>query len=147
MTQTFIDTLIVCSFTGLAIVATGVWSSGEEGAQLTQAAFRLGLPGRWGGWVVAISLSTFAFSTMLGWSYYGERCVEYLFGVEAVLPYRAIFVVAIYLGATWSLRLVWNIADVMNGLMALPNLVGLLLLSGSIARQSADYFRRAAPKR
>jgi alanine or glycine:cation symporter, AGCS family len=127
MTQTFIDTIVVCSFTGFAIISTGAWTSGLNGAPLTQLAFRDGLPGMWGGWVVAASLAMFAFSTILGWSYYGEKSVEYLFGIRAVLPYRILFVVAIYFGAVYSLGFVWTLSDVMNGLMALPNLVGLLL--------------------
>jgi len=142
MTQTFIDTIVVCTFTGLAIVTTGAWQSGENGAPLTQLAFREGLPGEWGGWVVAVSLSLFAFSTMLGWSYYGEKSIEYLFGVWAVLPYRVVFIAAIFFGAVRSLGFVWTISDVMNGLMALPNLVGLLLLSGVIARETRSYFQR-----
>lgn len=137
MTQTFIDTIVVCSLTGLVIVASGAWQSGEDGAPLTQHAFRVGLPGEWGHWVVALALACFAFSTIIGWSYYGERCVEYLFGSRAIVPYRLLFVLAVYGGATLSLQLVWTFADVMNGLMALPNLVGLLVLSGELVKLSA----------
>lgn len=140
MTQTFIDTIVVCSCTGMLILVTGAWQSGQDGAPLTQLAFRAGLPGSWGGWVVALGLSTFAFSTMIGWSYYGERCLEYLAGARVIAIYRILFVLAIYVGATSSLELVWTVADVMNGLMALPNLIGLLLLSkvlveGSLGRE------------
>lgn len=142
MTQTFIDTIVVCSFTGFVIIATGSWETGLNGAPLTQAAFREGLPGSWGGWVVAVSLSMFAFSTILGWSYYGERSIEYLVGSWAILPYRLVYIGAVFFGAVRSLDFVWSIADVMNGLMALPNLVGLLLLSGVIAHETRDFFRR-----
>ena len=142
MTQTFIDTIVVCSFTGLAILVTGGWQEGLNGAALTQYAFAHGLPGQWGGWIVAVCLSMFAFSTMLGWSYYGEKSVEYLVGERFILPYRILFIVAIFFGAIRSLDFVWGLSDVMNGLMALPNLVGLLLLSGVIVKETRDYFKR-----
>lgn len=140
MTQTFIDTIVVCTFTGLTIVASGAWSSGLNGAPLTQAAFREGLPGTWGGWLVAISLSMFAFSTILGWSYYGEKSAEYLFGERVVTPYRVLFVAAAFVGSMLKLDLVWTLADVMNAMMALPNLIGLLLLSGVVATETRRYF-------
>jgi AGCS family alanine or glycine:cation symporter len=139
MTQTFIDTIVVCSFTGLAIVATGAWESGLNGAALTQEAFRTALPGAWGGAVVAVCLSMFAFSTVLGWSYYGERSIEYLAGEKTILPYRILFCIAAFVGAVRSLDFVWSLSDVMNGLMALPNLIGLLLLSGVVARETRRY--------
>jgi len=142
MTQTFIDTIVVCSFTGLTILVTGVWQEGLNGAPLTAAAFSRGLPGEWGGYIVTISLAMFAFSTMLGWSYYGEKSLEYLLGDRSNLPYRIIFILAIFVGALRSLDFVWSISDVMNGLMALPNLVGLLLLSGVIVRETREYFQR-----
>ncbi|HSB62465.1 MAG TPA: amino acid carrier protein, partial [Vicinamibacteria bacterium] len=139
MTQTFIDTIVVCTFTGLAILSTGAWTSGENGAALTQVAFRTGLPGDWGGWVVAVSLSMFAFSTILGWSYYGEKSIEYLLGEWSNLPYRILFVAATFFGAIYSLDFVWTVSDMMNGLMALPNLIGLLLLSGVIAAETRGF--------
>jgi AGCS family alanine or glycine:cation symporter len=142
MTQTFIDTLVVCSFTGLSLLVTGAWTSGENGAALTQLAFERGLPGQWGDWIVTLGLSMFAFSTILGWSYYGEKAVEYLLGVKAILPYRMLFVAAIFVGAVRSLEFVWVLSDVMNGLMALPNLIGLLLLSGVIAAETRGYLAR-----
>ena len=142
MTQTFIDTIVVCTFTGLAILVTGVWEQGLNGAPLTAAAFSQGLPGAWGGYIVTISLAMFAFSTMLGWSYYGEKSIEYLLGERAIVPYRIVFIFGIFFGAIKSLDLVWALSDVMNGLMALPNLVGLLLLSGVIARETREYFQR-----
>jgi AGCS family alanine or glycine:cation symporter len=147
MTQTFLDTLVVVTFTGLTIVVSGAWevideSTGEAltGAALTTTAFREGLPGDDGGIVVSLGIVFFAFSTLLGWAYYGERCMDRLFGRDAVMPYRVAFVAAIYLGAVANLETVWTFADIMNGLMALPNLVGLLLLSGMIARTSREYF-------
>ncbi len=154
MTQTFIDTLVVCSLTGFVIIATGAWTrsdpatgQGLTGAPLTIEAFSTGLPGAWGGMIVAAGLALFAFSTILGWAYYGERNIEYLFGPKAVLPYRLAFIAASFAGA-WVLtlpdirgfQLVWNFADLMNGLMALPNLVGLLLLSGVVAGETRRYF-------
>ncbi len=142
MTQTFIDTIVVCSFTGLAILSTGAWTSGVDGANLTQLAFRTGLPGESGGMIVAVCLSFFAFSTMLGWSYYGERTFEYLVGVRAVVPYRLAFVVVIAVAAVARLDVVWLLSDIMNALMAFPNLVGLLLLSGVVWRETRSYFAR-----
>lgn len=156
MTQTFIDTIIVCSLTGFAIIATGSWlqtdpitGTGFTGAPLTIRAFSTGLPGQWGGYIVSTGLALFAFSTILGWSYYGEKNVEYLLGTKAVLPYRILFIVASFLGAwvlslsaTGGFELVWAFADVMNGAMAFPNLIGLILLSGIVARETRSYFER-----
>ncbi|HUP48054.1 MAG TPA: sodium:alanine symporter family protein [Thermoanaerobaculia bacterium] len=143
MTQTFIDTIVVCTFTGVAIICTGAWTTGETGASLTQAAFRHGLPGEWGGAIVAISLAMFAFSTLLGWSYYGEKSIEYLLGEWSNMPYRILFVIATFFGAIYSLDFVWALSDVMNGLMALPNLIGLLLLSGVIVAETRGYLGRS----
>ena len=142
MTQTFIDTLVVCTFTAVAILSTGAWTSGLNGVALTQQAFRDGLPGNWGGWIVSISLAMFAYSTILGWSYYGEKSIEYILGVRAVVPYRVLFVVASFFGAIHSLDFVWTLSDVMNGLMALPNLIGLLMLSGVLATETREYLER-----
>lgn len=142
MTQTFIDTIVVCTMTGLTLIVTGAWSSGLNGAPLTQAAFEQGL-GEWGGYIVTVGLVMFAFSTILGWSYYGERSIEYLFGSRVILPYRLVFIAATLFGAIRSLDFVWTLSDVMNGLMALPNLVGLLLLSGVVARETASYLRQS----
>ncbi|HUP63704.1 MAG TPA: sodium:alanine symporter family protein [Thermoanaerobaculia bacterium] len=142
MTQTFIDTIVVCSFTGIAILCTGAWMSGEDGAAITQLAFRDGLPGAWGGWIVAVALSMFAFSTILGWSYYGEKSIEFLLGEWSKFPYRILFVIASFFGAIYSLDFVWTISDLMNGLMALPNLIGLLLLSGIIVAETRAYIGR-----
>ncbi|HUG98811.1 MAG TPA: sodium:alanine symporter family protein [Gammaproteobacteria bacterium] len=142
MTQTFIDTLVVCTFTGIAIIASGVWSSGVNGAALTQLAFGTALPGPIGPAVVAVCLAMFAFSTILGWSHYGSRGIEYILGVRAILPYRLLFIVAAFMGSIYTLDFVWLLSDVMNGLMALPNLVGLLLLSGVVAVETRSYFER-----
>jgi AGCS family alanine or glycine:cation symporter len=147
MTQTFIDTIVVCSFTGLAILCTGVWQGDVDGARMTQSAFETGLPGEWGGLIVALGLSLFAFSTMLGWSYYGERNVEYLMGERAIVPYRLLFVVVIAVAAVVQLDVVWLLSDIMNALMAFPNLVGLLLLSGIVWRETRSYFSRHGPDR
>jgi AGCS family alanine or glycine:cation symporter len=156
MTQTFIDTIVVCSITGFAIIATGAWTridptTGKAftGSPLTVQAFSTGLPGSWGGYIVSVGLALFAFSTILGWSYYGERAIEYLLGIRAILPYRIAFVLASFVGAwvlTFSAKagfeLVWAFADVMNGAMAFPNLVGLLLLSGVVVRETKEYLGR-----
>jgi alanine or glycine:cation symporter, AGCS family len=144
MTQTFIDTLVVCTFTGIAIIASGTWTSGANGAALTQLAFGTAMPGPIGPAVVAICLAMFAFSTILGWSFYGSRGIEYILGVRAILPYRLLFVIAAFLGSIYTLEFVWLLSDVMNGLMALPNLVGLLLLSGVAAAETRSYFAREA---
>lgn len=132
MLGTFIDTLIVCSITGLAIVLTGVWTTGESGAPLTAAAFNAELP--FGDVLVSVSLCLFAFTTMLGWSYYGERCVVYLLGARALIPFRVLWVAVIPLGAMAHLDFIWLMADTLNGLMALPNLIALLLLSPVVFR-------------
>ena len=127
MLGTFIDTLIVCSITGLVIVLTGQWTAGEGGAALTAAAFSQVIPS--GDVLVSVSLCFFAFTTILGWSYYGERCAIYLFGTKALIPFRVLWVVAIPLGAMAQLNFIWLLADTLNALMALPNLIALLLLS------------------
>ncbi len=145
-TQTFIDTIVVCTFTGLAILSTGAWTGASDGANMTQLAFQMGLPGELGGVVVAVGLTLFAFSTMLGWSYYGERSLAYLVGERAIVPYRVAFVLVVALAAVIELDVVWLVADILNGLMALPNLVGLLLLSGVVVRETRSYFARQPRK-
>lgn len=127
MLGTFIDTLVICSVTGLVILLTGQWRSGVGGAALTADSFGSALP--FGEVVVAISLCVFAFTTLLGWSYYGERCVVYLFGDKALTPFRMLWIAAIPLGAIAQLDFIWLLADTLNALMALPNLIALLLLS------------------
>ena len=140
MTQTFIDTIIVCSLTGFVLISTGMWNNGETGAQLTTIAFSHGLPGQWGGLIVATGLVFFAYSTILGWSYYGEKSVEFLFGEKSIKPYRIIYCFFVGIGAVVKLQLVWALSDVFNALMALPNLIGLLLLSKIISKETEKYF-------
>lgn len=140
MTQTFLDTLVVVTFTGLTIITTGAWDDGLEGADKTIAAFSTGLPGEWGGALVSISVVFFAFSTLLGWSYYGERSISHLVGERAIVPYRVVFLAVVYVGAVADLGVVWDLSDLFNGLMALPNLVGLLLLAGLVARETRSAF-------
>ncbi|UOD49299.1 alanine/glycine:cation symporter family protein [Orrella daihaiensis] len=134
MTGTFLDTIIVCTITGLVLVMAGQFHDGVTGAALTSNSFETLLPGV-GGWVVTIGLIFFAYSTILGWSYYGEKCAAYLLSEKAVVPYRFVYTGFVMLGTTISLDLVWALADVFNGLMAFPNLIGLLLLSGIVVHQ------------
>jgi AGCS family alanine or glycine:cation symporter len=141
MLGTFIDTLVLCSVTGLAILLTGVWDSGDTGAPLAAAAFEQGMP--LGRHVVSIGLAVFAFTTILGWSYYSERCLEFLFGVKIIWPFRILWILVIPLGALWKLGLVWGVADMLNGLMAIPNLIALLLLSPVVFRLTRTYFSSA----
>ena len=136
-----IDTLIICTMTALVIVVTGVWNSGQIGAPLASLAFTTGLPGP-GGYIVSFGLMLFAFTTILGWSYYGERCAEYLLGVKIIKPYRVIWIIAIFAGATRELNQVWAFADVLNGLMAIPNLIALLLLSPVVFAVTREYLAR-----
>ena len=138
MTQTFIDTIVVCTFTGLVILSSGVWSDGDTGAGLSATAFESGVP-LFGAEIVAVSLAFFAYSTLLGWSYYGEKAIEYIFNENAIIPYRVLFTALVFVGAVVKLDLVWTFADVMNGLMAFPNLVGLLGLSRIVAEETRKY--------
>ena len=139
MTGTFIDTLIVCSITAMAISSTGVWTSGETGVALTIQAFTAGLPGYWGKLLVTLGTITFAFSTILAWEYYGEKCFEYIFGEKYILIYRYAWVIFVFIGALIKLDLVWNFSDALNALMAVPNLIGLVLLSGVLFRETKTY--------
>ncbi|MEW6440027.1 MAG: sodium:alanine symporter family protein [bacterium] len=147
MTQTFIDTIVVCSMTGLVILTTGVWESGQTGAQLTTTAFDRVLPGGAGGITVALSLALFAYSTVLGWCYYGEKSIEFLLGEGAVFPYRVAYCIFVAVGAVVKLDLVWLLADAMNALMAIPNLIGLLGLSGKILEETVRYEARLKMRR
>ncbi|GAB3276418.1 alanine/glycine:cation symporter family protein [Parahaliea aestuarii] len=140
MLGTFIDTLVVCTMTGLVIVIMDVLPSGESGAVLTSMAFANAFPG--GEYVVTIGLCLFAFTTMIGWSFYGERCVVYLAGTRGILPFRLAWVVAIPVGTVIQLDLVWLIADTLNAFMAIPNLIALLLLSPLVFKLSREYFSR-----
>jgi AGCS family alanine or glycine:cation symporter len=140
--EVFVDTILVCLATGLVVLVTGEWTSGATGAALAAKAFETGLPGVWGDVVVTTGILTFAFSTLLGWSFYGETATSYLFGTRAILPYRLLWLAAAWLGATGSLHVVWDVADTLNGLMALPNLVALLLLSPVVARSLRGFAER-----
>ncbi len=142
MTQTFIDTIIVCTFTGLVILVTGAWETGKTAAALTEHAFSMGLPGTWGGIVVSISLIFFAYSTILGWSYYGEKAIEYIAGERAIKPYRLLWVIIVFIGAVGRLDVVWAVTDIMNGLMAFPNLIALLGLSFVIKNETNHFFSK-----
>ncbi|MBC8286802.1 MAG: sodium:alanine symporter family protein [Nitrospinae bacterium] len=139
MSGTFLDTLVVCSLTALALASSGVWVSGETGVALTMQAFSEGLPGNWGHIIVTLSAITFAFSTILAWEYYGEKCFEYLFGDKWVHFYRYLWVLFVFIGSIVKLEVVWNFSDAMNALMAIPNLIGLLLLSGVLFRGTKAY--------
>ncbi|WP_342388236.1 alanine/glycine:cation symporter family protein [Salinicoccus bachuensis] len=138
MTQVFIDTIIVCTITGVSLTMAGLYTSGTEGAALTAQSFDQLLPG-FGDIIVAVTLLTFIFSTILGWGYFGEKCFTYLVGDNFTLLYRIIFVLAIIPGATMSLGTVWNLGDIFNGLMAVPNLIGLLLLSGVVVTETKQF--------
>ncbi len=143
MLGTFIDTIIICTITGLVIVVSGAWTSGETGASLSAMAFGNELPGS-GAYVVTLGLAIFAFTTILGWSVYGERCVEYLFGVHAIIPFRLLWVAAIPVGAMVKLSVVWLVADTLNAMMAIPNLIALLLLSPIVFKVTREYFAARA---
>ena len=140
MTGTFIDTLIICTLTGLTILVTGVWSGDLNGVVLTQSAFST-VFSHFGPALLTIFLVLFAFTTILGWNYYGERCFEFLFGVRFIWLYRVVFVVMVLLGGFIELDMVWIIADIVNALMALPNLIALLVLSPVVIAETKKYFK------
>lgn len=137
--EVFADTIVICSLTALVILTSGLWTSGVSGAALTTDAFNATLPGI-GGIIVAVGILLFAFSTMISWSYYGEKCTEYLFGTKFNKTYRIIFIPLIIVGAVGQLDVIWNIADTLNGLMAIPNLIGLVGLSGVVFKLTKNYF-------
>ena len=136
--EVFFDTIVTCTITALVIIMTGVWTSGEVGAALTSLGFNEGIP--YGEHMVSIGLVFFAFSTILGWSYYGERCFEYLFGPSSKVIYRIIYIPVIAVGAIGGLQEIWDIADTLNGLMIIPNFIGLLWLSPVVVRLTKDFF-------
>ena len=144
MTGTVIDTLIICTMTGLCIVITGAWNTGLEGAGVTNYAFQAGLPLPAGvsSFILMLCLVFFAFTTILGWDYYGERCLEYLTkgNQKAVKAYRWLYILAVFIGPFLTVSAVWTIADIFNGLMAIPNLVALVALSGVVAAETKKYF-------
>ena len=147
MTGTFIDTIVICTMTGLSIVLTGAWQvEGLEGVQVTTYAFQHGLPipGQVSAFVLMICLVFFAFTTILGWDYYSERCLEYLTKghKKTILTYRWLYIMAVFIGPYMTVSAVWTIADIFNGLMAIPNMIALFALSGVVAKETKDFFRR-----
>ena len=146
MTGTFIDTIIICTLTGLTLIVSGQWTSGANGAALTNAAFTSAFPA-FGSGLLMVSLVLFAFTTILGWNYYGERCVEYLGGVKLIRPYRIIFILLVACGAFLKLEAIWVLADIVNGLMAIPNLIALIGLSGVVVSETKLYFDHLAEEK
>ncbi len=142
MLGTFIDTLIICTMTGLVLIVTDVWNSDLQGAAMTLQVFDSSLP--FGGDILSLCIALFAFTTMLGWSYYGERCAQFLLGPRVVLPFRVLWVVGIFLGTQMSLGLVWKMSDALNGMMAIPNLIALLLLSPVVFKLTRQYYQQSA---
>ncbi len=138
MLGTFIDTLVICTMTGLVLIVTGVWSGEPQGAAMTLAAFTSALP--FGDLLLSICVALFAFTTMLGWSYYGERCAEFLLGPRVITPFRVLWVIGIFVGTQMSLELVWKMTDALNGLMAIPNLIALIFLSPVVFKLTQEYF-------
>jgi len=139
MTQTFIDTLVVCTMTALIILTANSWTQGVNASELTSASIAETL-GESGRIIVAIATALFAYSTLIGWNYYGEKAIEYLFGPRAIAAYRVLFTAAVIVGATTSLEFVWNFSDLANGLMAIPNLIGLLLLAKVVKAETNRFF-------
>lgn len=137
----FIDTIMICTMTALVIIISGLWDKGQSGAALSSSAFQATLPVA-GKYIVSLGLAIFAFSTLIGWSYYGDRNAEFLFGPKAVNIYRVIFILIIPLGAVLKLEIVWNFCDIANALMALPNLIGVLALSGLVTVMTKDYWKK-----
>ncbi|KKK37758.1 transporter [Mesobacillus campisalis] len=138
MTGTFLDTIIVCSITGITLVMGNLYIGGDlTGAALTTETFNALLPGS--GWIVTIGIILFAYSTVLGWAYYGEKCFEYLFGTRSIIAYRIVYVATVLVGAGMNLGLVWTIADIFNALMAIPNLIGLVFLSGVVVAETKSF--------
>ena len=147
MTGTFIDTIIICTMTGISVVLAGTWNDPNlEGVEITMAAFQKGLPfaSAVASFILMLCLVFFAFTTILGWNYYGERCMEYLFNrnKKVVMTYRWLYILAVFIGPYMTVAAVWNIADIFNALMALPNLIALLVLSNVVVKETKDYFAR-----
>ncbi|WP_300349615.1 sodium:alanine symporter family protein [Clostridium sp.] len=147
MTGTFFDTILICTMTGIVIVLTGAYAGNLEGVALTTKAFEMGLPiSNIGTYIVNIGLMFFAFTTILGWNYYGERCIEYLFGVKAIKPYRILYIVLVGVGSFLPLTLIFIVADIVNGLMAIPNLVGILGLRKVVVEETEEFFKEKSLK-
>ena len=140
MLGTFIDTLVICTMTGLVLIVSGVWSSDLQGAAMTLSVFDATLP--FGGNILSLCIALFAFTTMLGWSYYGERCAQFLLGSKVVIPFRILWVLGVFIGTQMSLGLVWKMSDALNGMMAIPNLLALLLLSPVVFKLTKQYFQQ-----
>lgn len=143
--EVFADTLVICSITAIAIITTGAWETGESGAVLTTLAFDTAIPG--GGYIVTVGLVLFAFSTILGWEYYGERCIEYLVGTKPITAYRLIWTIFVVIGAIGGLEFIWSLSDTLNGMMAIPNLVGVLFLSGTVFKLTKEFFTSEKDKK
>jgi AGCS family alanine or glycine:cation symporter len=137
MIGTFIDTIVICTMTALVIVISGLYGSGESGVALTMSAFDKGLPGS--AWLVTFGTVFFTGTTILGWGYYSERCLEFLVGTRAIKPFRLVWVAVVVIGAVATGGVIWTIADILNGLMVIPNLIGVLLLSGTVFRLTRQY--------
>ena len=140
MLGTFIDTLIICTMTGLVLIVSGVWNSDLQGAAMTLMVFDSTLP--FGGNILSLCIALFAFTTMLGWSYYGERCAQFLLGPKVIMPFRILWVIGVFIGTQMSLGLVWKMSDALNGMMAIPNLLALLLLSPVVFKLTKQYFQQ-----
>jgi len=140
MLGTFIDTIVVCSFTALVILTTGAWTSGQTGAEMTSLAFETALPGV-GSTITSVALAIFAFTSLLGWSYYCERSWQFLLGLRAITPFRIVWSMAPIVGATVKLSFIWLLADVLNALMAIPNLIALALLSPMVFAAAREFFK------
>lgn len=137
--EVFVDTLVICTLTALSIIMSGVWNKGSTGAALTTEAFNTAMPG-FGGYIVSIGILLFAYSTILGWAYYGEKCIEFIAGTKAILPYRIVYVPLVVVGAVGGLTVLWDLADTLNGLMAIPNLIALLALSPIVLKRTKEFF-------
>jgi amino acid carrier protein len=146
MLGTFIDTIIICTMTGLSIVITGAWDMGLEGVAVTTEAFQIGLPFQdsVSAFILMVCLVFFAFTTILGWDYYSEKCLEYIIGnkPKAITVYRWIYIACIFIGPYMTVKAVWTIADICNGLMAIPNLIALIALNGVVVRETKSFFER-----
>ena len=137
--EVFIDTIVICTMTALVIITTGAWETGLTSAALSSKAFELGLPGGWGSIIVTLAITLFAYSTLLSWSWYGETAIEFIFGKVAITPYRILWVVSVFVGAVSQLDIVWLLADTVNGFMAIPNLISLLMLGGTVAALTKEF--------
>src|SRR5690606_40646633 len=141
MTGTFFDTIVVCLMTGTVLIMTDSWTEDLAGVYMTNYAFSTSLA-ETGGYIVTVGLMFFAFTTILGWNYYGERCTEFLFGVKGILPYKLVYILIVASGAFLTLDVIWVLADIVNGLMAIPNLIALLALRKVIASETRQYFKK-----